>query len=95
MVIVDNLGIEHSLHLDSMEFIVQKKAEMACSHISELMRNHQIEDAKKALFSIWHLMASITYRGYDDHDMNMETNFGFIDGEAVKIDVGPLKKTNG
>jgi hypothetical protein len=92
LIIIDNLGIEHPLNLDSMEFVVQKKAALSSEYLCRLLRGGQIEEAKNALAAVWHLMETITLKGYDDHDMNIETNFGFINGKPVKIDIGPFKK---
>ncbi|HSW86801.1 MAG TPA: hypothetical protein VLG49_04800 [Rhabdochlamydiaceae bacterium] len=94
IIIVDNLGIEHSIPLDSIEFVVQKKAVLAPEYIAGLMKSGRPDLAKDALKSVWHLMESIIKKGYDGRDMNVATNFGFINGKAVQIDIGPFKKAN-
>jgi len=94
IVIVDNLGIEHSIPLDSIEFAVQKKAVLATDYISSLMKSGLTDHAKNALASVWHLMESILKKGYDGHDMNIVTNFGFVNGKAIQIDIGPFKKAS-
>lgn len=93
-IIVDNLGIEHSIPLDSIEFVVQKKAVLAPEYIASLMKSGRPDLAKDALTSVWHLMEAIIKKGYDGRDMNVATNFGFINGKAVQIDIGPFKKAN-
>jgi hypothetical protein len=37
------------------------------------------------------MLISILEKGIEDHDMNIETNCGFINGRPLKIDVGPFK----
>lgn len=86
----DKLGIAHRLPLGKIEFILQKKAEMAYPHIVRLMNENDLEGAKRALDEIVELAAYFPKQGVRDLDPNIETNCGFIGNQAIKIDVGPL-----
>jgi hypothetical protein len=91
-VFIDKLGSVHRLDLDNFEFVVQKRADMACGILNSLMRGGKKDEAKQAVSAIWDLMRRIPQKGFDDHDMNIVTNFGFVHGRPVQIDVGPFKR---
>ena len=92
LTLVDKLGIVHKIPADNVEFLLQKKAKMSYSHIDQLIARRDIEGAKKAVNEIRSLIWQIALKGFRDVDPNVETNVGFIDNQAVKIDVGPLVK---
>ncbi|MFI5333904.1 MAG: hypothetical protein ACHQT8_01910 [Chlamydiales bacterium] len=92
LTLVDKLGIVHKISADNVEFLLQKKAEIAYAHIDQLMAKHDILGAQHAVGEIRSLIWQIAHKGFKDLDPNVETNVGFIDGKAVKIDVGPLVK---
>ena len=61
---------------------------MAYSYIDRLMLKQDLEGAKEAVLRLSCLAHEIAKRGFRDLDPNLETNFGFVENEAVKIDVG-------
>ncbi len=89
--IIDRLKIEHTISLDGIEFILQKKATMAYPYLTQLIKNGKIDEAKRALESICHLILSRCEKGIFDEDAKIHRNFGFIENEAILIDVGRLK----
>lgn len=92
LTIIDKLGIAHQLDLDSMDFILQKKAVRVHEHISFLMNQHEEEKAKEAISQVFQLILTRCKKGYKDRDPSIETNCGFINGGAIKIDVGRLER---
>ncbi len=90
--IKDKLGIAHQVDLDRMDFILQKKAEQVHEHISFLMNKHEEEKAKEAINQVFLLILTRCKKGYKDRDPSIETNCGFINGGAIKIDVGRLER---
>jgi hypothetical protein len=88
----DKIGISHTVPLDQLQFLLQKKAENAYSHIQCLLKNHDYIGAKKGIEEILKLMVTISEKGFNDLDPNIGTNLGFIENRPVKIDVGPLVK---
>ena len=89
--IVDKIGITHQIDLDQVEFVLQKKAELALIHLSNLVSMQKIDHAKEAIESICGLVISRCKKGIYDEDAKIHRNFGFIDNKAVIIDVGRLK----
>lgn len=90
LTLIDKLGIKHEILLDEIEFLLQKKAEMAYSHIDRLIAYGDLEGAEAAVSELSRLVQEIAKSGFKDLDPNLDTNFGFIGNQAVKIDVGPL-----
>ncbi len=86
--IYDKLHIAHSIDLDRMEFIVQKRAELVYPHIETLMAQGKEQEAKAALSSIVRLFVTRCQKGIGDSDPDLDKNFGFIGEAAVQIDAG-------
>lgn len=89
--IVDRLNIAHPIDLDSHEFVLQRRAELAYPYIKRLVESGEIDKAKRAVESICQLITSRCEKGIYDEDAKIHRNVGFIDEEAILIDVGRLK----
>jgi hypothetical protein len=90
--LVDRLGIEHLVDLDSLDFVVQRRAELVYDRIARLMRENKPEEAKKAISQVVALIVERCQKGFRDRDPNIRTNCGFIGEQAVKIDVGRFER---
>lgn len=90
LTLIDKRGKSHRVDLDSIDFVVQKKADLVYDRISLLMEQKEIDKAQKAIDSIVDLIVSRCERGYHDRDPNVRTNCGFLGERAIKIDVGRL-----
>lgn len=86
----DAQGICHLLNLDDLEFVVQKKAEMAFTRIDALMQGGDIAGAKEAIAKLLQLNVGFYQKGYRNRDPNFRSNCGFIGNEAVLVDVGRM-----
>ncbi|NGX47200.1 MAG: hypothetical protein K1000chlam3_00572 [Chlamydiae bacterium] len=89
--IVDKIGIEHKINLDQVEFVLQKKADLALSYFSNLIQEKKLSKAKDGIDSICELILTRCKKGIYDEDPRIHRNVGFIDGKAILIDVGRLK----
>jgi len=92
LTIYDKLGIAHTLNLDDLTFVVQKRATLVYPYIEKLMQNHEESEAKKAIHSLVHLLHSRCQRGIFDKDPDLNTNFGFCENTAVQIDIGRFRQ---
>lgn len=90
--IVDRVNIQHSLNVDQLDFLIQKRAELVHQKIDRLMREGKREEAEKAIKAVFDLILRRRNKGFSDRDPNIITNCGFVEERAVKIDVGPLAK---
>ncbi len=88
LVIVDKLGIEHSIDPNKHEFFLQKKVSLIPEKIEEEMKKHHIAGAKEVIRSLFTLIESRIEKKIMDADANLKKNFGFSEGRAIQIDIG-------
>lgn len=90
--LIDPLGSPHQLNLSDYGFILQKKAEGSVSFLLNCVKNGELEKANRALLSIAALLKKTKNLGIYNRDPRITTNIGILDGEAMLIDIGSLKK---
>lgn len=90
--IYDKIGVQHQLPLDNMEFIVQKKAEQIYPTLAKWIEGGQIDRAKQGLSELVALFALRFERGIEDRECVLNTNYGFLEGRAMQIDIGRLRE---
>lgn len=88
--IIDPLGISHPVNLNETGFLIQKKADLVYPTLQSLIAAHKFEEAKEALSSLVSLFFWKWRHALSDNDPLIRTNYGYIDGKAIQIDVGPL-----
>jgi hypothetical protein len=86
--IYDKIGIAYELDLDGMEFLVQKRATLVYPCIEALMGAGGVDAAKGAISSLVNLLHLRCEKGIFDKDPDLNTNFGFLGGTAIQIDIG-------
>lgn len=86
--IVDKIGIHFDLNADDFAFALQHKGRLAYDEITDLMNNNDKGPAQRAVSDIIDLVISRCKKGIGDTDPDFKTNFGFISGQAVQLDVG-------
>lgn len=90
LVIVDKIGREHILDLDSIEFLVQRKVQMLCPYIRGLIANGDTTGAQNLLMRILKLTLSEYQRGLADNDHALMQNTGVANGKPMHVDVGQI-----
>jgi hypothetical protein len=93
--IYDKIGIGYELDLDTMEFLVQKRATLVYPAIDALMRSEGLHAAKGAISSLVALLRARCEKGIFDKDPDLNTNFGFLAKCAVQIDIGRFDRMRG
>lgn len=88
--IVDNIGIEHCIDLNTTAFLIQKKATLFYPYLSQLKEKGDTEKAKQALSALLKFCVDRYKKGIGDNDALIRTNFGFCQGKPMQIDVGPF-----
>jgi hypothetical protein len=81
LTIYDKIGIAHVIDLNRCEFFLQKKA-------------HPFQMSKESLTAMIDLVLSQCQKGIANCDPMIERNFGLVDGRAIVIDFGSLKKNH-
>lgn len=92
LTIIDPLHICHTIDPNEHGFIIQKRASMVYPTLLTYIKAGNIDEAKKAISSLVHLFIAKYEKGIADNDPLIRTNYGFIDGKPVQIDVGPFSK---
>lgn len=87
----DKIGVQHVIPLDQVEFILQKKAKQLYPTLKEWMDLGQIELAKQGLSELVNLFTSRYAKGIEDRENVLDTNYGFLDGHPIQIDIGRLR----
>lgn len=92
VVLVDKLGIEHTIDLDNTGFLLQKRAILVYPQLEKLLGQGKIEVAKESLSNLLNLFVTKFQKGIADNDPLIRTNYGFIGTSPLQIDVGPFSK---
>ncbi len=90
--IYDKLGIAHEIDLDQMEFLIQKRATPFYSTLEQWIDSGQWDKTKQGIHELVVLLKSRCKKGIFDKDPDLKTNFGFLDGHPIQIDVGRFKE---
>lgn len=87
----DKKGRKCQIDIDKTCFLIQKKANLIYSRITELMANKEVDKAKQIIGSVFALIDLLGKRGVVDNDPVIRRNFGLIDDQAVQIDIGKMR----
>lgn len=80
----------HPVNLRNLPFVLQKKAQLIPAYLSSLLNKGEIQKAKDAIKEVERLFLGRSQKGFSDPHQSFSTNFGFVDGHAVQIDLGKL-----
>lgn len=86
--LIDHVGIAHTLPLDQVEFILQKKAELIENRLHALFEQNNREGAIEAMKTLLRLIETRSRQGIKNKDGKVLKNTGFIGAQAVEIDIG-------
>lgn len=82
----------YPVDLNNHPFIVQRYAQLVPDYLKTLVDAKQMDLAQTAISSLKELFLHRTQKGYVDDRQSLRINYGFINGKAVQIDVGKIKK---
>ncbi|MBS0605172.1 MAG: hypothetical protein JSS60_09095 [Verrucomicrobia bacterium] len=91
--LIDTTRAEYKVSLDEVTFILQHKAELIFPTLEKLMREKKLDEAKKVVSDLIHLMSACCRKGYVDEDPALHKNYGLLADEAIHIDLGDLVKS--
>jgi hypothetical protein len=86
--VVDKLGLEHSIPLDDVVFLFQKKGETLRTRMTRLLHNGEQEGAKDSLSKILGMYMQEYQKGVYDRDHGVMHNTGFVGEHPFHLDVG-------
>lgn len=88
LTVKDGIGLKHQINLDSISFVLQKKATPTDQYLLNLKASGDIERAQEALRDLLNLNLYRAQKGYSDKDPHLIRNFGFLNHQVVEIDIG-------
>ncbi len=92
LTLVDKIGIAHTLSLDGLEFVLQKRADLLYEQIEAWVKCGNVDSVKGAIDTLIMQINTRLTKGISDKDPNIKTNFGIIEGKVVQIDIGRFRK---
>lgn len=91
LTLIDQQGKKLTVNLDEMEFLIQKKATLSFDHLEKLFSEGAYDKALLSIRSLLHLVAKRNQMGIYDQDLQFFKNFGFIENDAIEIDIGEFR----
>ena len=93
--LVDAFGFNHQISINQTVFALQKKATVTKTVLHQLLDAGDFEDFEEKIDQLLLLYREQFDKGLVDRDRNFLENTGFIDGRAVRIDVGKVVLNEG
>ncbi len=84
----DKIGVKHCASLDTMSFLIQKKADLFYPTIKHMIASGQKEQVKDLISKLIHYLKDRSCHGMYDKDPAIIRNFGIHKGNILQIDVG-------
>ena len=88
LIAFDKIGLKHTIDMDQMEFLIQRKATMLCHELDRLVAIGDVEKAKKLISNLIDMVVFEYNRGLADNDHALMQNTGVIEGKPIHVDVG-------
>lgn len=88
LVLQDRLAISHTINLDEIPFVIQKKATPFNEVLNDYLSNGNIRMAKLRIRQILDLYARHFHQGIDNHGSGVIHNNGFVGDIPIFIDLG-------
>ncbi len=89
--VYDKRGNAFVIDLDKEVYFLQKRATLVYPSITHALEKGSVEEAQHLITNLFAFLDHLAQSGVTDHDPIIRRNFGFIDGQAVQIDIGQLK----
>lgn len=86
----DKIGLNWNVDLDSVNFVLQRRADTSRKVIYGLLKEGKVDEAKAKIRQIFDLYATEYNKGIFDHDHGVMHNTGFVGEEPIHLDVGKL-----
>ncbi len=88
----DRIGVAHTLDLDTTQFLLQHKAQLAPEKFLQLRRAGNLDEAKHCVDALLSHHKLCCTKGIVDRDPVLERNFGFVGDKAIEVDLGSYVK---
>jgi hypothetical protein len=89
--IIDKAGEQHSVDLNRVEFLVQRRATMLEPALLEMIQAGKFLEAQELLSRLVALYRADYAQAVSDRDPCLLRNTGVVDGQPIHVDVGKLR----
>lgn len=89
--LIDQHQIPITIDIDQMEFLIQQKAKVGYQRLEELLSSKKKEEALECIASLFNVIIRRIEKGFFDRDIQFFKNFGFINNQAIEIDIGEFQ----
>lgn len=93
--VIDGLGFKDRVNIQEYVFALQKRVVVTKQELKQLLAAGEFEKVNLRISQLFALYHSQFEKGLIDRDRNVLDNTGFIEGRAVRHDVGKLEKREG
>ncbi|MBA3722329.1 MAG: hypothetical protein H0W88_08000 [Parachlamydiaceae bacterium] len=90
--VIDKIGIERSIDLDKVVFLIQRKGETLRTRMKKELGQGHLDKAQESLSQIIEMYTREYKKGIFDRDHGVMHNTGFVDNRPFHLDVGKLTK---
>jgi len=87
LILINKLGEKREIDLDATEFFLQKKAVVTFEYLDRCLALNQIDKANDALKKLLEFTIALYCQGIVMVDLQLMSNFGFIDDLPARIDI--------
>lgn len=88
--VIDSMGVTRIIDLNTTPFVIQKKAKATRQVFKEYLKRGDVDGLNEKISQLFALYISEYEKGIMDNDHNFLDNTGFVDGRAIRLDVGKL-----
>lgn len=88
--VIDKIGLERTINVGDVPFIIQEKGETLRNVLRKLMENEDISTTKRRIGQIFDLYIVEYSKGIFDHDHGVMHNAGFVGERPIHLDVGKM-----
>lgn len=86
--LIDKLGMHYEVSAGEMGFILQRKASPLLATLQQAMASKDLNLSKKIIDELISVISSRCQKGISDLDAMHHNNYGWLDNQAIHIDVG-------
>lgn len=91
--LIDVNGKKDFLDLDTVKFVIQKRAQKIFDHFGDLIAEGKLEELKTSIRSFLELISVRCEKGFVDQNLSIRNNFGFVSStEAIQLDCCTLTR---
>lgn len=87
LILINKFGEKREINLDITEFFLQKKAVVTFDYLDTCLALNQIEKASSAIKKLLDFTVALYRQGIVMVDLQLISNFGFIDDLPTRIDI--------